>query len=359
MTKFTISILAFALILFVGCAASLENLNMPNKHSADNFSNSVDNDRMLLVLSAPSVHNKYYKPAFQKIVDFQISYAKSILGNDNVVVIVDKDTKPYYAKSLPKDVLITADVYDIWMRDFTTVNPLDPVQFRYTWASMSKKQSEETQNSFAEFADKYGIERKRSELVIDGGNIVDNYGGRYITTIRFAKDNKASIAEAKKLLGEALGAKEVAIVEPDEQVLAHSDGMVMWLDEKTLLVNDYSKERAFRESVLKELKTSFPSANIIEVPVEYGHNKPGEWEGFESACGVNLNSVLTFKSIYVPVFGMPHDKKALEIIRKNTEKKVIEIDATGVCPMGGSVRCLTWQLTGKNAEKLILAARKD
>ncbi|MCU0240213.1 MAG: agmatine deiminase family protein, partial [Pyrinomonadaceae bacterium] len=304
------------------------------------------------------VHNNYYKPAFQKIVDFQIDYAATILNYDNVVVIVDKDTKPFYEEKLPDDVLITAEVFDIWMRDFTTVNPIEPTQFQYTWASMSKKQSIETQESFADFADKYGINRKQSNLIIDGGNIVDNYGGKYITTTRFAKDNKLSIKEAKEKLKETLNAKEVAILEPDEEVLAHSDGMVMWLDEKTLLVNQYT-DKAFRKLVLDELTASFPDTNIIEVPVEYGKNKRGEWEGFESACGVNLNSVLTFKNIYVPVFGMTHDKKAVEIIRQNTDKTVLEIDAKGVCPMGGSVRCLTWQLTGENAEKLIQAAREN
>lgn len=357
--KSLITIIFFGLIFYTSCTKSIEQVKKSNTINSPKISNEYTSDKMLLVLSAPSVHNIYYKPAFQKIVDFQINYAKAILGNDNVVVIVDKDTKKFYQDKLPEDVLITADVYDIWMRDFTTVNPLNPVQFQYSWASMSKKQSQETQQSFAEFADKYGIERTKSELIIDGGNIVDNYGGKFITTTRFAKDNKLSDKEANEKLKQTLNAKEIAILEPDEEVLAHSDGMVMWLDEKTLLVNNYSGDKAFRKLVLDELNTSFPDTKIIEVPVEYGKNKKGEWEGFESACGVNLNSVLTFKNIYVPIFRMAHDAIAVKIIKENTDKKVIEIDAKGVCPMGGSVRCLTWQLTGENAIRLIEAAKKD
>ena len=358
--KLILAIIFFAVLMQTNCTKDLSNANESiNQPKVTKFSNQLTDNRMLLVLSAPSIHNNYYKPAFQKIVDFQINYAKKILGNDNVVVIVDKDTKPYYDKELPEDILITADVFDIWMRDFTTVNPLNPVQFTYTWASMSKKQARETQASFAEFADKFGIERNKTDLIIDGGNVVDNYAGKFITTTRFAKDNRLAIKEAKEKLKSALNAKEVAILEPDEERLAHSDGMVMWLDEKTLLVNDYSSsDKAFRTLVLDELKTSFPDTKIIEVPVEFGKNKAGEWQGFESACGVNLNSVLTFKNVYVPVFGMSHDAKAVSIIKENTDKTVFEIDAKGVCPMGGSVRCLTWQLTGKNAERLILAARE-
>ena len=164
----------------------------------------------------------------------------------------------------------------------------------------------------------------------------------------------------KQALKDLLGAIEVAIVEPDEDALAHSDGMVMWIDENILLVNNYKNYDAkYRESVLAELKKSFPTTTIIEIPVKYKHNPPGVWEGFSSACGVNVNSVLTYNNIYVPVFNMEHDQIVIEIIKQNTNKNVITINAEGVCPMGGSVRCLTWQLTGANAENLILAARKD
>jgi hypothetical protein len=41
--------------------------------------NIYSKDRMLLVLSAPSIDNDYYKPAFQQIIDFQINYAKAIM----------------------------------------------------------------------------------------------------------------------------------------------------------------------------------------------------------------------------------------------------------------------------------------
>ena len=322
------------------------------------YANTISEDRMLLVLSAPSVHDAYYKPAFQSIIAFQIAYATAIMSNDNVVVIVDQDTKPYYEDHLPADILLTADIYDIWMRDFTTVNPHLPVQFRYTWASMTKQDSITVQNSFAAFADQYNIQRNKTNLLIDGGNIVDNYAGRVITTTRFMEDNNLTYERAKQEISTLLGAAEVAILEPDEETLAHSDGMVSWIDENTLLVNDYSSDPPFKTLIMDELLSAFPTVTIVEVPVEYTTNPPGQWDGFESACGVNLNAVVTYRNIYVPVFNMPHDQSVVDLIKQSTSKNVITINAESVCPMGGSVRCLTWQLTGLNAERLILAARE-
>ena len=351
------------LLSLVGCDSSGGDLGKNNMGEnktkvSQTYSNQVANDKMFLVLSAPSIHDPYYKSAFQRIVDFQINYAKSILGNDNVVILVDEDTKPFFTGKVPEDILLVDDVRDIWMRDFTTVNPKQPVQFSYTWASMSQKQSQDVQKSFSRFADRYKIQRAKTDLMIDGGNLVDDYAGRVITTTRFMEDNELSYDEAKQELKTALGAREVAILEPDEEVLAHSDGMVSWVDKNTLLVNDYSKIPSFRTVVMDELKASFPSAKIVEVPVEYKTNPKGQWDGFESACGVNLNSTVTYNNIYVPTFNMPHDQKALRIIKQNTTKKVIPINAESVCPMGGSVRCLTWQVTGENAVKLITAARE-
>lgn len=322
------------------------------------YSNEISDDRMLLVLSAPSVHDTYYKSVFQIIVNFQIDYAKAIMGNDNVVIIVDKDTKPYYENKLPEDILITADVYDIWVRDFTTVNPLDPVQFTYTWASMTRQESIEVQRSFADFADSFDIQRKASTLLLDGGNIVDNYAGKIVVTTRFMEDNNLTYEQAKRELMNLLGANEVAIIEPDEEVLAHADGMVSWIDENTLFVNDYSNDPSFRTQIMNELQSAFPTTTIIEVPVKFTANPPRQWEGFESACGVNLNSTVTYKNIYVPIFNMTNDQYVVNLIKQNTTKNVITINAEGVCPMGGSVRCLTWQLTRENAKRLILAARE-
>lgn len=345
------------LIIVAMLLSACDNTNKPEQVEPETPTNTVSTDRMLLALSAPSVNESYYSSAFNLIVEFQINYAKSIMDNDNVVVIVDADTKRFYEGRLPEDILITADIYDIWMRDFTTVNPASPVQFTYTWASMTKAESREVQGSFSQFASSLSIAKASTELLIDGGNLVDNYNGRVITTTRFLEDNELTYAEGVESLKSILNANEVAIIAPDEEVLAHADGMVSWIDANTLMINDYSEDQAFRTLVMDELKTAFPGVNIIEVPVQYATNPPGQWDGFESACGINLNATTTYNSIYVPVFNMSHEQEVLKLMRENTSKKVIEVNAEGVCAMGGSVRCLTWQLTGENAEKMILAAR--
>ena len=316
---------------------------------------------MLLVLAAPSALEKELPGSLlDSIIRFQINYAQEVIehNQDNIVILVDKATQPKY-RSLPDDVLLTVqESMHIWTRDYTTINPYKPVEFRYSWATMSHSESIEVQEIFHDFIAEYGLNINRTDYILDGGNIVDNYAGSVITTTRFLEDNNLSVPEGKKVLKALLGAKAVAILEPDEDVMAHADGMVTWLDEHTLLVNDYSRYADFGEEyqsgIIDELESAFPQATIVTVPVQFS-------DGESSACGINLNAVMTPKALYVPVFAgkfTSNENYVLDTIYTHSSKKVITIEANGVCDQGGSVRCLTWQLTGDNAEKLILAAQR-
>ena len=93
--------------------------------------NVISQDRMTLVLSVPSVKNDYYKKVHQQIVDFQVAYAKAVMGHDNIVVVADKKTMPLLKGKLPESVLLEENIDDIWMRDFTTAIPSQPVRFSY------------------------------------------------------------------------------------------------------------------------------------------------------------------------------------------------------------------------------------
>lgn len=52
----------------------------------------------------------------------------------------------------------------------------------------------------------------------------------------------------------------------------------------------------------------------------------------------------------MPHFGDSNSDVAIETIKANTNKTVVSVPAKNVCKMGGSVRCLSWQQSGKQAE---------
>lgn len=305
----------------------------------------------LIVIASPSIvdaaEDPDYKALFQDIVDFDIAYANAVYGKDEVRIVVDADTRPYFTGKVPEEILIDAYLPHIWTRDYTVINPAKPVQFRYTPATFEGDQSvaDDIQQGFDAFAEQMGLTYSKTKYLLDGGNIVDNHAGRVVTTTRFLEDNDLSMAEGKAVLKELLDADEVAILPPDEEVMAHSDGMVMFAEEDTLIVNYY--DEPMRTRVLDELNSAFPGITIVEVEANWDEVDLG------SACGVNVNAAMTRNYIYMPHFGDDTSDDALEIIQENTSKTVVPVPANKVCKLGGSVRCLTLQLTGERAQEIL------
>ena len=338
-------LILLSLNLLVGCNQEEQDMS---------YSNIISEDRMTIVLSVPSVRNEYYADVHQSIVDFHISYAKTIMGNDNVVVVTDKQTMPLLKGKLPDDILLEETIEDIWVRDFTTVIPYSPVQFNYHPSYFEDlNDAILIQEGFKNFADRYDLQFRSSDLIMDGGNIVDNNYDCAITTERFLEDNRLDRTAGQEALKKLLGMQYVAIIPYDDEVMGHADGMVAWAAQNKVLLNIY--DEPFRSSVIRALKSQLPSTvEIIEIPAEFDH---GTWDVFSSACGVNLNTTVTHHHMYVPVFGNPVDQQVIEQIKKHTGKTVHTVQAKGVCQMGGSVRCLSWQIQGENAKKMIEAAK--
>ncbi len=314
------------------------------------LTNKIDESRMLIVITAPSVNDEYYKDSFNGIIDFDIRYAKAVMGKDNIVVLADNDTLPYLRGKLPEDILLEAEVQDIWMRDFTTVLPSKMIQFVYDRPSETS-----VQKSFDNFATRYGLEFEKSDLKLDGGNVVDNNNDKIVLTEKILSRNPG-LTENQIItkLKQVSGAAYVAIIPMDEEYLGHSDGMVMFVSDNKLLVNNYPDDPLFKADVIKALQEGLPGAEIAEIQ---GTGYGAEYGSYASACGIYVNSVVTYNYIYVPVFGKAEDDDAVKTIQSNTGKTVITINAEDVCFLGGNVRCLSWQTTGENARKLIEAAR--
>ena len=309
----------------------------------------------LIVISAPSVNDSYYAKAFDDIIAYDITFANSVIGKDNIIILADADTLPYFEGKVPADVLLEADVYDIWIRDFSPIFPANPAKFVYAPNYLEEYISQEIDDSFRAFAQSAGINFPASDLVLDGGNFVHNGTDRAVFTERVFSDNpNLSRQEVESALKEKLNLSEIAFI-PEEvgDTTGHSDGMVMWVSEDKLLVNEF--DEPLRTKIWDALNEAFNGVELVEIPDDYEYKV---WDGFASACGLYVNSLTTPDYIYVPVFGGERDDEIVALIAAETEKEIVTVNASGVCYMGGSVRCLSWQVWGENADRLVMLARE-
>ena len=113
-----------------------------------------------------------------------------------------------------------------------------------------------------------------------------------------------------------------------------------------------------RNQLIQDLKQGLPGVKIHEIITPYrGENTYDE--RFSSAFGLYTNALVTPSHIYLPQFDIPEDKIALKQVRAITDKKVIPIPSSQVCDLGGGVRCLSWQLRGKNEQLLLSYVKKQ
>lgn len=312
-------------------------------------------DNTVIVLSAPSIYNDYYQFVFQDIVDYQVNFVNLAIGSNKVIILVDTETKSYYDGRIPASNLLVANIDDIWIRDFSPVIPSLQAKFNYLPDYQTRSTANLIDNSFERWFKKSGLTYgEKSRLILDGGNVVDNGSDRIIITDRFLYDNPrytkaAAVTELKKLTG----VKQVAIIpEFPGDATGHSDGMLMFSTANKILLHEMP--RRLQRRTIKELESAFPGIEIVVVPDYY---KDEEWQGFSSACNIFVNSLVTDQYIYMPTFKSGYDAEYLQLVKANTDKTVIPVPAESVCFMGGSVRCLSWQVKGVNANRLIELAK--
>jgi agmatine/peptidylarginine deiminase len=181
--------------------------------------------------------------------------------------------------------------------------------------------------------------------------VVENLAGTRINvTERIVRDNPSlTKADVKNKQKELLGANEVAIIpEPPNNTTGHSDGSVMWpMDGKILLLK---RDEPMHTAALNELKHSFPNVQIVEMPNYIPNTRT---YNFDTAVNCYVNCIMTNNYIYMPSFNNSHDADMMELIKSHTNKTVVSIPSENVADLGGSVRCLSWQVEKSNKTKIL------
>ncbi|MGB1251088.1 MAG: agmatine deiminase family protein [Candidatus Promineifilaceae bacterium] len=332
-----ISLLLSMLIFGSSCAASAE----PSDHE-------------VVVLMAPSVNEAYYESVFADIIAYDINFVNTVRHHIPVVLVVDSDTLPYVEGQIPAENIVESATPDIWIRDFSPAMPSSATQFQFRPNYLSSADASWIANGFTQLKRKLNVSTQSSDLILDGGNVVHNGADYAIVTDRVLDDNPTwTRAEIEAELIAKLNLSALAIIPqyPDDAT-GHSDGILMWLDDTTLMINE--DVDPYQTALRTVLDSAFPDANIVEIPVDY---TPEEFDGFGSACGLHVNSLVTDNLVILPTYGQDNDSVVHDMIAAQTDKTIVSVDASAVCFMGGSVRCLTWYAKGSQATTILAEIR--
>ena len=136
---------------------------------------------------------------------------------------------------------------------------------------------------------------------------------------------------------------EQLIIIPQEpgDFVGHADGMVRFVNEHTVLVNQYPKNKKYDQFSM-DLRSCLRNAGLYCIEFPYT-----SWQNIDpnGATGCYINFLEVGIYIFYPVYNSDNDNLALSILKDNfSDRELIAIDCTELAKFGGVLNCATWNI---------------
>ena len=185
-----------------------------------------------------------------------------------------------------------------------------------------------------------GILYEDSNILLDGGNLI-RASDKLILCDKVIKENphyseKGLIAELERLFQ----VDRIIFIPTDPyDMFGHADGMVRFLDDRTVLINDYSRESEdFRLSLHMALKSA--RLEYLELPYN-----PYSNANDLDAKGIYINYLQMEQGIVLPVYGLEEDEVVLRRIEGLFPGlKIIPLKSNEIAKEGGVLNCISWNI---------------
>jgi agmatine deiminase len=181
----------------------------------------------------------------------------------------------------------------------------------------------------------------RSDIRLDGGNVVAS-SRRVILTEKIYRENPSW--SRKELRGAIQQHFRVDVcifipVEPGDYC-GHADGVVRFLDEHRVVINDYSKvDAGYGDRLLRILKRHRLDVEVLPYIIEerLRRNEIG------SAVGNYVNYLRIGKLIVMPVYGLSQDEEAIRALERYLPgTDIVPLPSSSLAQEGGVLHCASW-----------------
>ncbi len=181
---------------------------------------------------------------------------------------------------------------------------------------------------------------KYSRLVLDGGNLV-KWKDKVFITDRVLKDNLFQFESSNAIIAQLendLKCKVILIPEYPEDNTGHADGLIRFINDETVIVNDTSNEP--EKEWLREFKKILNENNLfhISIPCRVTKNRNN------AATGLYINYLHLGNLIVVPQFGYKEDEVAKSILKEifGSTHSIVPMEANWIAQYGGVFNCCSW-----------------
>lgn len=226
---------------------------------------------------------------------------------------------------------------DIWLRDYMPVKTKSGkyVSFRYEPSYLAGDPQLRT-NFKTDIAPSFKVDNLvYTDINLDGGNVVFSPSKeKVIIRDRVYSENLSwHKAELTAKLAKLLEANVIIIPSLKSDMTGHADGMVRFVNENTVVANAPLSPFGFETKVKKALQNH--GIKVLDFPYFDSNG--------DSAIGCYLNFLETEQAIFLPVFGVDTDNKAIQTAKHIFHKAIIPVNINEIAADGGLLNCISWE----------------
>ena len=228
---------------------------------------------------------------------------------------------------------------DGWCRDYMPIQTGRNrfIQYRYYPGYLDNDNDRIYITDPAEQLKTLGITTVKTDIVIDGGNVI-KCDDCVIMTGKVFTENPSYAGNTLINELERLFESEIVFIPWDKyDKYGHADGMVRYAGGgKVLMTNYYDFDKALAERIYERLIRRFDVAML-----HYDTEKPHRYNW------AYINFLQTSQIIAVPVFGREEDDQAMAQIGNcypDYKGRIYPVRANGLVKDGGALNCITWNI---------------
>lgn len=304
-----------------------------------------------VLLVAPASHMGIYRRHLRELQSFYQAFASEIAQYDTVISVLSPKASVPADADAARVRWRNARIGDIWVRDFAPLpTTTGAVAFIYDPEYAPTRHSASVQQDLLRLLqtdpafDGIGPIAK-VDLRLEGGNLVHNGAATAIVTDKILSRNRnRGRREIERIMKDALALDRLVIVpcEPGDR-FGHVDGMMRWVNERRLVLNDYSASsgpgRAFADDLRRTLDRGLGPVEQCVIPYPASERV---YRGWPDAAGNYVNFLRTRSRIYLPVYGLPEDALVQEIFESIFGSRVSCVRPGALTKYGGVLNCITW-----------------
>jgi hypothetical protein len=230
---------------------------------------------------------------------------------------------------------------DIWCRDYMPIQ-LDQDRYcQFVYAPDYLRDHEELITPPDRCRLPFMLDYQQEPLVLDGGNVVASRTRVILTEKVYIENPSIQRPKLRTRLEKMFKAECIFIPKEPYDKVGHSDGVVRFVAEDQVVINDYSGvDPGYGVRLRNLLEKAGLRVETVPMFEEERSRRRGE---IESAVGIYINYLRVGDVVVLPGYNRPEDQEAVEKARHiMPSASIFQVPCRSLAEDGGVLNCISW-----------------